>query len=295
MPKAAEDASKCKRLLRRAITQLESDEPDYGKAADAVTQLLESLGSSEPTKAADNDGSLMGKLTSKIMSAIGELRGEEPDLEKVAAALAGALEMLPKKTEPPPEGKSLAVKTIREDDKGVVVGGYLALWGSKGKKDLGGDWFTPETKCMLDVFKSVPCYFHHGLDGKLGLVELGHRVKSLKDDVGIWVEDWLDKSKKFWAFIKPLLEAEALFYSPGSAPHMVERKDSGELVRYPIVDDTLTCVPMQHRLWPVEQLSVLAAAYKALGIDVPEELIAPLDLDAFFQSEGAELEALAKA
>lgn len=164
-------------------------------------------------------------------------------------------------------GKSLAVKMLREEDGGAIVGGYMALWGAPEKKDLQGDYFTPETWLGVDEYPSVPALFHHGLDGSVGLSVIGRRVAAKSDDVGLWVEDWLDQSSKYWAMVQPLLNAEALFYSPGSAPHLVKRTEDGELESYPIVEDTLTVIPAQHRLRPVEQIK---AAYKAAGLTFPE-------------------------
>ena len=163
---------------------------------------------------------------------------------------------------------SYAVKFVRDEDDGAVVGGYIALWGSPETKDLQGDYFTPETWLGLDEYPSVPALFHHGLDEKVGLSVIGRRVKSGVDDTGAWVEDWLDKSNQYWKMVRPLLDKEALFYSPGSAPHLVKREDDGRLDSYPIVEDTFTVIPAQHRLRPVEQIK---AAYKAAGLDYPLE------------------------
>ena len=67
--------------------------------------------------------------------------------------------------------------------------------------------------------------------------------------------------------VKPLLDAEALYYSPGSAPHLVKRAKDGQLLAYPVVEDTLTPVPAQPRLRAVDQIK---AAYKSAGLAEPE-------------------------
>lgn len=163
---------------------------------------------------------------------------------------------------------NMAVKYLREQDGGAVVGGYIAPWGNPEKKDLQGDYFTPETETWANVYKSTPALFHHGLDNKMGLTVIGHRVKAEPDEIGLWVEDWLDVSSEYWRMVKPLLDAKALFYSPGSASHLVRRAEDGKLLSYPIVEDTLTVTPAQHRLRPVEQIK---AAYKAANLDFPAE------------------------
>jgi hypothetical protein len=172
--------------------------------------------------------------------------------------------------EPAPEQQepaSLAVKMLRESDGGAVVGGYLLLWGNAEERDLQDDYFTPETELMLSHYKTAPALFHHGLDQEVGLSVIGHRVEAKTDDNGVWVEDWINKSNKYWKMVKPLLGSGRLFYSPGSAPHLVEREDDGRLKSFPVVEDTLTPIPAQYRLLPVDQIK---SAYKSANLDIPE-------------------------
>jgi hypothetical protein len=279
-PKAAKDAEKIKTHAQQAIDALDQDEPDFEKAIGLVQRIEKELGHGKADKAAPKEAT---RLRDRIMSAVGELNKDEPDYEKVGKVLQDALEKLPGKPEEKKSDGGMAVKTLREEGGGVVVGGYLLLWGDPEKKDLAGDYFTPETQLWLEEYKSVPALFHHGLDDEVGLTVMGHRVKAAADDVGVWVEDWLDKSKKYWQMVKPLLEAEALFYSPGSAPHLVEREKDGKLKSFPVVEDTMTPVPCQHRLLPLGQIK---AVYEQSNITLPEALAAePLDV-------AAELEAL---
>lgn len=167
----------------------------------------------------------------------------------------------------PVTSKGLAIKTLREEDGGIIVGGPLLLFGDARHRDLQKEYFTPETWLGLDEYKSVPALFHHGLDQDIGLAVIGHRVKAEVRDTGVWIEDWLDTSGKYWQMVKPLLDAEALYYSPGSAPHLVKRHSDGRLESFPVVEDTLTPIPAQFRLLPVDQVK---AAYKAAGLDFPQ-------------------------
>lgn len=165
------------------------------------------------------------------------------------------------------EKKSLAIKIASQDAAGAVVGGYLVLWGNKSSKDIQGDYFTPETQLWLDHYKTAPALFHHGLDSDVGLAVIGKRVSAKADDIGVWVENWIDKSNRYWAMVQPLLEGGKLFYSPGSAPHLVKRAKDGQLLSFPVIEDTLTPVPAQYRLRPLEQIK---AAYKSASIDMPQ-------------------------
>ncbi|MFA5636310.1 MAG: hypothetical protein WC977_10465, partial [Anaerovoracaceae bacterium] len=35
------------------------------------------------------------------------------------------------------------------------IGGYLVLWGDEKRRDLSGEWFTPQTEGLLSVFRAV--------------------------------------------------------------------------------------------------------------------------------------------
>lgn len=275
-----------------------------GLAAELMAALQEKEEEEETPEAKAAKG--IDALKGKLMAIVGTLNGEGADLEKAAGqVVALADELRPK--EPPKEAKAedvemgaqgagdavpspgdgapapdavneaaepaplnlTAVKAISQDDKSVTVGGYLLLWGDPKHKDLRGDYFTPTTNLWLEQYKAAPCMFHHGLDDKVGMEVMGHRLESGVDEKGAWVKDWLDKSAKYWKFVQPLLEAEKLYYSPGSAPHLVERKSDGELKSFACIEDTLTPVPMQHRLRPLEEIR---AAYKGAGLDLPAGL-----------------------
>jgi len=184
-------------------------------------------------------------------------------------------------------GKSLAIKTLSETETGVTVGGYLLLWGDRKHRDLQNDYFTKSTELWLDRYPTVPTLFHHGLDQDVGMTVMGKRTSYKADDIGIWVEAWLDKSSKYWSMVKPLLYAEALFYSPGSAPHLVKRENDGQLKSFPIVEDTMTPVPAQHRLLPIEQIE---SAFKSANIelDMPKAKAEVAKTDEDTDSAGAE-------
>ncbi len=168
---------------------------------------------------------------------------------------------------------SLPIKAFSATDKGVIIGGYMAVWGGPEKKDLQKDYFTPATRLYLDHYAKAPAVFHHGLDPRVGKAVLGHRDDAFKDDTGLWVQDWIDKGSEFWHLVEPLLEAKALYYSPGSIPHLVEREPDGELKAYPIVDDTFTPTPIQIHLrdYPLDYIK---SVYEAAGQDftLPEAL-----------------------
>lgn len=244
-PKQA-NTREIQKLIRRAITALEEDDVSLEKAKSAVVQILVALGCGYPYPASGGDA---------------QKRLAPEALEK------------------------LEVKTLREEAGGLVVGGYLLLWGTPQEKDLVGDYFTPETYLALDVYGSVPTLFHHGLDEKVGLEIIGHRLKAAPDKIGVWVEEWIDGSKKRWAWIERLLKMGKLYFSPGSAPHLVRRADDGKLLNFPVIDDTLTPIPAQPRLRSVAEIR---AIHCMAGL--PWQLGKLTDLDIAIELKKFELE-----
>lgn len=172
--------------------------------------------------------------------------------------------------EPPRQEEPLAIKTLEENEDGAIIGGYLLLWGDEKHKDLQKQFFTKSSELWLDKYPVVPALFHHGLDPAVGLSVVGHRLKAQVEERGVWVKHWIDKANKFWAWVEPLLKAEKLFYSPGSANHLVRiDAKTGEIFSYPVIEDTLTPIPAQPRLLPMEQIK---AAYKSANLALPGDL-----------------------
>jgi 2'-5' RNA ligase len=161
------------------------------------------------------------------------------------------------------------LKAVKETENGIIVGGYMMPWGSPVRRDLQLDYATPETKFYLDHYNKAPALFHHGKDPRIGRTILGHRDDARKDADGLWVQDWLDKSGKFWGMVKALLEKRALFYSPGAVPHLVERTPQRQLKAYPIADDTFTPTPVLAPLLGAERsLDYVKSAYAEAGIEL---------------------------
>ena len=190
------------------------------------------------------------------------------------------------------EEKTTTVKMFNEDEAGCLVGGYLALWGDPATKDLQGEYFTPETQLWLDHYKTAPLLFHHGMDSDVGLSVIGKRVDVQTDAAGVFVKNWIDKSNRYWKMVEPLLQTGRLFYSPGSAPHLVKRTKNGQLLSFPVIEDTLTPVPAQYRLRPIEEIK---AAYKSASIDMPSTEGATPEVNEAAGAGASDVEALTMA
>lgn len=140
--------------------------------------------------------------------------------------------------------KELAVR-FKDAEKTLLEGLLLPFGGPNGGKDLEGEYFSPNTEFHLDWYTTRPLLYAHGRDDDgPGTVPIG-TIKSIevRDDGG-WMEAQLDKSSKYWSYISQLVDDGRLFLSSGSLAHLV-RKDfkTGELLRWPVVEGTMTPVP----------------------------------------------------
>lgn len=138
-----------------------------------------------------------------------------------------------------------AVKALNDD--GDRIGGYLALWGSPEAKDLQGDYFTPDTNFELDWSDRRPVLYHHGLDGEMQTTAVGVMDVIKADAIGLWAEAQLTKRNRYIAQVKQLVAKGALAWSSGSLPHLVKRAKDGQLLRWPIVEGSLTPTPAEPR------------------------------------------------
>ncbi|MFN8372547.1 MAG: phage major capsid protein [Anaerolineae bacterium] len=147
------------------------------------------------------------------------------------------------------------------------VGGYLVVWGSPQRRDLQGEYFTPNTELGLDWYEKRPVLYHHGLDGDLEAAVIGV-IDTLKtDEVGVWAEAQLDLRRRYVRTVQRLVEKGVLAWSSGSLPHLVEVADDGFIQRWPIIEGSLTPTPAEPRLTNV---GTVKSAYKALGLQYIE-------------------------
>ncbi len=157
---------------------------------------------------------------------------------------------------------STAVKMLSE---GGRVGGYLVVWGDDARRDLQGEYFSPETDLGLDWYPRRPVLYQHGLDGALGPALIGQIEAMQPDSVGLWVEAQLDLHRRWARAVLDLVRQGALGWSSGSLPHLVEIEADGHIRRWPIVEGSLTPTPAEPRY---TDAVAVKAAYRALGLPV---------------------------
>jgi HK97 family phage major capsid protein len=157
---------------------------------------------------------------------------------------------------------STAVRMLSE---GGRVGGYLVVWGDDARRDLQGEYFSPETDLGLDWYPRRPVLYQHGLDGALGPALIGQIEAMQPDSVGLWVEAQLDLRRRWARAVLDLVRQGALGWSSGSLPHLVQIEASGHIRRWPIVEGSLTPTPAEPRY---TDAVAVKAAYQALGLPV---------------------------
>ena len=154
------------------------------------------------------------------------------------------------------------LKTL--DAEAGRVGGYLIVWGSHDRRDLQGEYFTPETELGLGWYDKRPVLYHHGLDGNLKAAVIGTIDTLVADETGVWAEAQLDLRQRYVRAVQKLVDKGVLGWSSGSLPHLVAVTDNGQIKRWPIVEGSLTPAPAEPRRTDVRTIK---SAYAALGLD----------------------------
>jgi hypothetical protein len=143
-----------------------------------------------------------------------------------------------------------------------------------GGKDSDGEFFSPRTDIRPKWFNERPVLFNHGQDEVIKEDDIGVLDDlELDPDVGWWANVWLDRSHRFHAAIDKLLRAGKMYGSSGSIGHLVRVASNGEILLWPLVEETLTPIPA-NRLSRVEPAKALADFTTAgMSIDAVKALI----------------------
>ncbi len=170
----------------------------------------------------------------------------------------------------PPGKKALAVKAISETDDTVTIGGYGFVWGGK---DIGGDYFTPETDFWFDRITETPMVlYHHGMHPTIGKTVLGHVTKKTVDDYGLIIEAELKKSAKYVDIVRTLIKRGVLGWSGAGFAHLTEKDADGFMRSFPIGEFTLSPTPFEPRTLGVQELRSIADLEPALKAYLPQDV-----------------------
>lgn len=141
---------------------------------------------------------------------------------------------------------SPAVRTVSETDDIHTIEVRLAYGGPFNGRDSYGTIFSARTDWGLDLHPDgIPVLFNHGFEPDFGLTPIGRTTptESFRSDAdGLWVQIQLDKREKHYATrIRPLLDANGLGVSQGSAEHSVRIDNhTGDVLAWPLHEISLT-------------------------------------------------------
>jgi len=189
----------------------------------------------------------------------GEPLGCHPSKEKAMAQMRALYVHVP---------DAKAVKFAEGSDTELI--GLLAPYGGPfNGSDIQGERFSAKTDFCFDWFTERPLLYHHGLDPDVGTAVVG-RIKALPiDDVGVWMKAQLDKGSKYYAAIKKLIEQGALQLSSGAMSHLTKVAKTGDILRWPLVEGTLTPTPAN--FLATVDFATAKAHFKAIDIDIDSD------------------------
>lgn len=144
------------------------------------------------------------------------------------------------------------------DEQTAIVAGYGVVFGGK---DLTGETFTEETDYLLDYVPIKMVFYDHNRD-KAIRHEIGAVLKTVQDEVGIWVEAQLDRSKEYVDAVLELVEKGALGWSSGCMQQKMVREAS-VIKSWPIVEFSLTPTPAEPRTLGVQRLKSISTPGKS--------------------------------
>ncbi len=180
-------------------------------------------------------------------------------------------------------GVGFPIKTLG----GNRLGFYGYLWGDHTKKDLHGEFFTPRTDGLRELFDqlgSLPFTYHHAANGVMKAAVIGLLDVMEEDDIGMWVEVQIKNHELYRKFIKPLVDNDVLYPSGETLVGAKQVAKDGEIRRWVTSGMTGTTAPAEWRMiaYPIDELkglleasghyteSQIKAVMKSLGADVNE-------------------------
>lgn len=147
------------------------------------------------------------------------------------------------------------------------VGGYLVVFTNANDRDSYGEYFTAGTDYGLEYYRNQPVLYHHGQNDEL-VTPIGIIDTLRVDTRGVYAEAQLDINhenptiREYARTAYAQVNTGKLFWSSGSAEHLVRITPDGEITQWMIVEGSLTPKPAEER--GRTQVEVLRAATKAL-------------------------------
>ena len=170
-----------------------------------------------------------------------------------------------------------ALKMLEETEDIAIAGGYGVIFGGN---DLDGEGFEPDTDYMLDLVPVKPVFIDHSeggvieVDGKTyklaGIHEpVGQVIEVTPDNMGLYMKLQFEKAGRYWGLVEQMLASGKAGLSSGTVGHLARRKGN-RIVRWPIVEESITLTPAEPRTVGVERLKYVADVNPGLEALVTE-------------------------
>lgn len=165
---------------------------------------------------------------------------------------------------------SSMMKSLSDEGR---IGGYLVLWGDEKRRDVYREYFSKRTEETDAIFKAIgklPALYQHAMDGAVKSSVVGVIDTLKRDDIGIWMEVQLDLANQYAGAIQTLTRQGVLGASSGTLPGARNVSPAGEILRWPIVEGSLTPTPAEPRMRTERPMSEIKAIYDQVGLSLPE-------------------------
>jgi hypothetical protein len=204
----------------------------------------------------DDDGAVMGRHET------------EAQAQAQVRALYATEDDQPTKAAPTDDSLVSYGESVKALD-GFRIGGLLAPFGSPAEVDAARDYFTAETDFGLDVSRYARVIVHHGFTKAFGRRKIGVVGMDLTER-GVEAAEplALDPTNPAHRTLYEDATKGRLFWSTGTAPHLMERVPEGHARRvtaWPITEASLTYTPVNR--------GAVAQALKALIDSAPDGLL----------------------
>jgi len=163
-----------------------------------------------------------------------------------------------------------AIKAIGEGK----VAGYLVRFTSEIDTDITDDFFGKDTDFGVIDGSTLPVYYQHGMDEKMGVKSIGRGTVKM-DDIGLWFEAQLNMRSEYEQAIYELAKEGKLGWSSGAAGHLVEREEVGKsyhIKSWPIAEASLTPTPAEPRNSVVPIKSLITTLPVDTGMEEKENI-----------------------
>ena len=171
---------------------------------------------------------------------------------------------------------AMAVK-FTEGSEHIIEGIGIPFGGPLAGKDIQGESFTKSTDFCLEWFEKRPLLYDHALNGTIKTHKVGDVFAAESQEDGIFVKAELNKRSRYYNVVRKLIDQQALGFSSGAVPYLVQTDANKNITRWPWFELSLTATPANPDavVYAVKATDALDH-FEAANIDMPAPIEAAL-------------------